>query len=328
MIRLVVALMLALLASHAAADVLRPSYLSLREIGAEKYAVLWKVPAAGDKRLALELRLPRSCKTQGEPFSGFDAGAYFERSTIACAGGLSGREVAVEGLQASATEVIARIEYRDGATQVARLTPDKPSLAVSGPQSASAVARTYLLLGMEHILTSPDHLLFVLALIFLISSRWMLVKTVTAFTLAHSLTLASATLGFFSLPQAPVEATIALSIVFLARELVDRPGEGARLAQAYPWVIAFAFGLLHGLGFAGALKEVGLPQADAPLALLAFNLGVEAGQLVFVAGTLIVLRAGKALVAHPASTVRLAAGYLIGITASFWTLDRIAAFWG
>ena len=171
-----------------------------------------------------------------------------------------------------------------------------------------------------------DHLLFVLALMLLIHDRWMLFKTITAFTLAHSITLAGAALGYFSLPQRPVEATIALSIAFVASELVKmKPGE-RRLSEAYPWMVAFAFGLLHGFGFAGALKEIGLPQIDVPLALLTFNLGVEAGQLLFVAGVLIASKALSALIAMPLARLRPAAAYMIGTLALVWFIERIAAF--
>jgi hypothetical protein len=171
-----------------------------------------------------------------------------------------------------------------------------------------------------------DHLLFVLALMLLIHDRWMLFKTITAFTLAHSITLAGAALGYFSLPQRPVEATIALSIAFVASELVKmKPGE-RRLSEAYPWMVAFAFGLLHGFGFAGALKEIGLPQVDVPLALLTFNLGVEAGQLLFVAGMLVVFKALSALIAMPWARLRPAAAYIIGTLALVWFIERIAAF--
>jgi hypothetical protein len=160
----------------------------------------------------------------------------------------------------------------------------------------------------------------------LIREPWMLVKTITAFTLAHSITLAGASLGYFSLPQKPVEAAIALSIAFVARELIRmKPGE-RRLSLAYPWVVAFSFGLLHGFGFAGALKEIGLPQGDVPLALLTFNLGVEAGQLVFVGTILLFYAAITALFAWPRARGRVAAAYVIGSVATFWLLERLASF--
>jgi hypothetical protein len=162
--------------------------------------------------------------------------------------------------------------------------------------------------------------------VLLIGDRWMLAKTITAFTLAHSITLAGATLGYFSLPQRPVEATIALSIAFIASELIkQRPGE-RRLSESYPWVLAFAFGLLHGFGFAGALRETGVPQIDVPLALLTFNFGVEAGQLLFVGAVLIGFRAVRAFVSVPLVPARLTAAYLIGVISTIWLIARLNSF--
>jgi hydrogenase/urease accessory protein HupE len=190
------------------------------------------------------------------------------------------------------------------------------------------VARTYLALGVEHILTGFDHLLFVLALLLIVKSARRIVATVTAFTVAHSLTLAAATLGFVHLPQPPVEAAIALSIAFVAAEIVHgldgRPGLTARA----PWLVAFAFGLLHGLGFAGALAEIGLPQSAIPLALLCFNLGVELGQLAFVVALLACLAlARRARIPWPRAARPLPA-YAIGALAMFWVIERVAAFAG
>jgi hypothetical protein len=170
-------------------------------------------------------------------------------------------------------------------------------------------------------------LLFVLALMLLIRDRWMLVKTITAFTIAHSVTLAGAALGYLSLPQKPVEAAIALSIAFVASELIKMQSGERRLSEDYPWIVAFAFGLLHGFGFAGALKETGLPQIDVPLALLTFNLGVEAGQLLFVTVVLTGFRAATALFTVPIPPVRLAAAYLIGTTSMVWLVARVGSFW-
>jgi hydrogenase/urease accessory protein HupE len=198
---------------------------------------------------------------------------------------------------------------------------------VTGSPSALDVARTYFVLGVDHILAGLDHLLFVFALMLLIRDPWMLVKTITAFTVAHSITLAGAALGLLSLPQKPVEAVIALSIAFVARELLSmKPGE-RRLSEAYPWVVAFAFGLLHGFGFAGALKEIGLPQTDVPLALLMFNLGVEAGQLFFVALLVVAYRALQAIAKVPLEGARAVAAYGIGVVATFWLVSRVADFW-
>jgi hydrogenase/urease accessory protein HupE len=317
----------ALAGASAFADELRPAYLAMRETGQDEFSVLWKVPALGDRRLGVYVQLPASCKTKAEPVRGFEAGAFFERWNVVCPSGLKGEVIVIDGLRNTVTDVLARIEYRGGTTQVARLNSASPVLVVAGAQTALEVARTYFLLGADHILTSLDHLLFVLALIFLISDRWKLVKTITAFTVAHSITLAGAALGYLSLPQKPVEATIALSIAFLASELIKmQPGE-KRLSEDYPWIVAFTFGLLHGFGFAGALKEIGLPQIDVPLALLTFNLGVEAGQLLFVLAIVTGLRATNSLFNVPVAPVRLTAAYVIGTTSMVWLIARGAGIW-
>ena len=245
---------------------------------------------------------------------------------MACPNGLKGQEIVIDGLRSTVTDALARIEYRDGTKQIARFTPEKPTLLVASGQLGLEVAETYFLLGVDHILTGFDHLLFVLALLLLIHDRWMLVKTVTAFTIAHSITLAGATLGYISLPQKPVEATIALSIAFVASELVKARSGERRLSEDYPWIVAFVFGLLHGFGFAGALKETGLPQTDISLALLTFNLGVEAGQLTFIAAALVVFRAASILVTVPIAPARLSAAYLIGTTSMVWLISRFSNF--
>ncbi len=310
------------MAVPADAHEIRPAYLQLDEKAPAQFSVLWKVPAAGDRRLALYVRFPAQCKTLAEPAGSMEGGAFFERWKIFCDGGLKGKSVTIDGLRTSMTDVLARISWADGTTEVARLTPQHPTLTLKGTPSALQVAWTYFVLGVEHILGGFDHLLFVMALMLLIRERWMLIKTITAFTLAHSITLAGAALGYFSLPQKPVEGTIALSIAFVASELVKmKPGE-RRLSEAYPWLVAFSFGLLHGFGFAGALMEIGLPQRDIPLALLTFNLGVEAGQLMFVGAALLIYAAAKALTDLPISKARVAAAYVIGIIATVWFIDR------
>lgn len=315
-----------IIGSSAMAHELRPAYLDMRETATNEFAVLWKVPALDDLRLGLYVRLPDVCKAKTETVRTIHDGAYFERWSVACPNGLKGQEIVIDGLRSTVTDALARIEYRDGTKQIARFTPEKPTLLVASGQSGLEVAETYFLLGVDHILTGFDHLLFVLALLLLIHDRWMLVKTVTAFTIAHSITLAGATLGYISLPQKPVEATIALSIAFVASELVKARSGERRLSEDYPWIVAFVFGLLHGFGFAGALKETGLPQTDISLALLTFNLGVEAGQLTFIAAALVVFRAASILVTVPLAPARLSAAYLIGTTSMVWLVARFSSF--
>lgn len=327
---LLVLLWLALLPSAAWSHEVRPGYLAIQETAPGRFEILWKVPAQGDKRLAIDARLPTTCVTQGTPVRALEGTAFTERWTVLCPEGLKGQVISIDGLKATMTDVLARISYLDGTVEVDRMTPAAPSITVTGAQSWVEVATTYVRLGIDHIMSGFDHLLFVLALILLIDDRWMLLKTITAFTVAHSITLAGATLGLFSLPQPPVEATIALSIVFLAVELVKAtPGE-PRLSQQAPWLVAFAFGLLHGFGFAAALMQAGLPQSDVPLALFSFNVGVEIGQLIFVAAVLLVLGAGRVLWRKriPPPVLRRIGGYGIGTAAMIWLISRLSLLVG
>ena len=313
-------------AAGAQAHEVRPAYLELRQTGAETWEVLWKVPARGDLQLAIAPEWPDNCEVEGPPRRFATGAAATERSTIRCAGGLTGREVAVSGLSATVIDVLVRLQRSEGTTQVVRLIPSAPAFVVEEAPRWMAVAATYLELGVEHILLGIDHLLFVLAMLLLVRSWGRLVATITAFTGAHSITLALATLGFVQVPPKPVEAAIALSIVFVAVEIVHgrmgRPG----LTERWPWVVAFAFGLLHGLGFASALREVGLPESAIPSALLFFNLGVELGQLAFVGVVLALLALVRSLqLSAPAWSWRLAP-YGIGAVAMYWTIERVVAF--
>jgi hydrogenase/urease accessory protein HupE len=218
-----------------------------------------------------------------------------------------------------------RAARADGTVQSARLTPDQPSFTLVAAPSWLETAKTYFLLGVEHILGGIDHLMFVLALMLLIHDRWMLVKTITAFTVAHSITLAAAALDWMQVPQAPVEAVIALSICFAAAEVVRLQHGQLDLANRAPWIMAFVFGLLHGFGFGGALKQIGLPQSDVPLALLTFNLGVEAGQLLFVGAVLAVTVAVERVLALRVPRLREVTAYAIGSVAAVWVIQRTAA---
>jgi len=301
----------------------RPAYLELRQTGAESWSVLWKVPAQGDMRLAIHPRFPGHCALTGEPVTLMSGGAYTERTAIRCQGGLAGHIVGIDGLRETMTDVLMRSVRSEGSLQVARLTPTASTVLIEAAPGGPQVARTYLALGVEHILGGIDHLLFVLGLLLLVHHRWMLVKTITAFTVAHSITLALATLGWLHVPQRPVEAVIALSILFLASELVRKQEGNAGLMQRNPWIVAFMFGLLHGVGFAGALREVGLPVGDIPLALLAFNVGVETGQLMFVGAVLLSLAALRRLIPQRPSWAHAIPAYGVGTMAAFWSIQRM-----
>ncbi len=295
-------------------------------------------PSGASRRSAARRCRSRCCCRPGAssaeaPEGRFDGTAYVAQWLATCPGGIAGGEIAIPGLEGTRTDVLVRYELEPGSGRAQRLTPDVPAFIVPQAPGLLDVARSYFGLGVDHILQGADHLLFVFALLLLIRDPWRLVAAVTAFTVAHSLTLAAASLGWLVIPGPPVEAIVALSIMFLASELLlEREGE-QRLTERYPWVVAFAFGLLHGLGFARALKEIGLPEGDVPLALLTFNLGVEAGQLLFIA---VVLVAGSLLrrldprlvdgLRRPRSVGLVSMAYLIGGVSAYWFVARVAAF--
>jgi hydrogenase/urease accessory protein HupE len=239
---------------------------------------------------------------------------------------LRGQSVRIAGLEGTMTDVLVRMEFADGSSWSKRLTPAQPAAEIPAQQSGWSVADEYLKLGVDHILLGIDHLLFVLALLLITHGGWKLVKTVTAFTVAHSITLALAALGLVHVPQAPVEAVIALSIVFVATEIL-RAREGYQgIAARAPWVVAFIFGLLHGFGFAGALAEVGLPEGHIPQALLFFNVGVELGQLLFIAAVLSFTALIRRVRFRFPHWTGLVPPYAIGSVAMFWVIQRVAAF--
>ena len=305
----------------------RPAYLELRQTASEVYDVLWKVPARGENlRLALYVRLPADARNVSEPRALFTDAAYLERWRIQRPGGLAGQDVTIEGLPATKVDTFIRVTDLEGVTQTMRATPDLPTVTIARIASRWQVAGTYLVLGIEHILLGIDHLLFVLALVLLVKGWKRLVGTITAFTVAHSITLAGATLGFVHVPGPPVEACIALSIVFVAAEIIRGRQGKPGLAERAPWVVAFIFGLLHGLGFAGALSEVGLPQHAIPLALLFFNIGVELGQLAFIAVVLAAARLVRHLRVPAPSWGWRIVPYVIGAVATFWVIERTVAF--
>jgi hydrogenase/urease accessory protein HupE len=333
--RLFFAVLAVLLAQPAISDELRPGYLEMRQSSPGAYNLLFKIPARGeDLRLAIYVKLPEGTQDIAPPRASFSDGAYVERRSIRRDGGLIGQPVAIEGLSATSTDVLVRIESLAGAIQTERLSPTKTSFIIQAVPGAGEVAATYLRLGVEHILFGFDHLLFVLALVILVRTWSRVAITVTAFTIAHSITLAAATLGFVNVPGPPVEATIALSIMLVSVEILNARRGKPSLTARLPWLVAFSFGLLHGFGFAGALAEVGLPQHAIPVALLFFNIGVEIGQLLFVATVLSLIALSRYVasqVLEPALILRtfdrldVTAAYAIGIAAAYWLVERTTA---
>jgi hydrogenase/urease accessory protein HupE len=313
------------------AHALQPGYASIEQIDATSWQIFWRKPDVAGQPMAIDLQLPPTCTPSSGPPVVRGEGAWETFWTASCDGGLLGKPLSIIGLEWTQTDVLVRFSPLDQASHSLRLTADLPEMVLPLEPAGWQVFETYTWLGFEHILEGWDHLLFLFALLVLIRDFWRLVGAVTAFTVAHSLTLAASTLGWLTLPAAPVEAVIALSIVFLASEIVASKQGSKRLSQSAPWLVTFAFGLLHGLGFAGALKEIGLPQADIPLALLAFNIGVEAGQLAFIIAAALVFQLLSALLADRRSLlnmrpVSLVLAYFIGGWSSYWLIERIASF--
>jgi len=320
---------LLVLFANATADEVRPGYLQLTQVDGEIYDVFWKVPArGGGLRLSLSVVFDKDTRQLGEPTSAFVDGAYISRWQISRSGGLAGARVEIEGLRQTGTEVLVHIAYLDGTAITHRIAPDEPVYRVEARASWWQIVTTYLVLGIEHILFGIDHLLFVFALLLLVRQLSKLVATITAFTVAHSVTLILASLGLLRLPLPPVEACIALSIAFVATEIIrERQGQPGITAR-FPWLAAFAFGLLHGLGFAAALAAIGLPQNARIPALLVFNIGVEIGQLMFVAAVLLAWRVlGRVLIRNIPHWLEPLPAYSIGALASFWVFERAAVFW-
>lgn len=309
----------------------RPAYLEIKETSPNQFGVLWRTPVLAGMRLPVVLTIPGDVTNLKEPVEQELADSLLERRWIdARASGLAGKRIEFRGLQATITDVLVRVEMLDGRTWTTIVHPSQPWFELTGAPSKFQVAGAYLRLGIEHILGGVDHLLFILALMILVKGTRRLIATVTAFTVAHSITLAGATLGFVRVPRQPIEAAIALSIVFVACEIVHAREGRLSWTERWPWIVAFTFGLLHGFGFAGALSEVGLPQTAIPVALLFFNVGVEIGQLLFIAAVLSIMALGRFLNRHasipqPAWAWRVAP-YSIGGIAAFWMVQRIAAF--
>ena len=309
------------------ADEIRPALLDIKEQATGLFAVTWKVPTRGDRVLAITPSLPDSLELLGSPTVQQVPGAQVEHSTYKNnAESLTGQLISIDGLAALQTDVLLLIQLQDGTQHSSILRPSSPQFVIPLEASKLEVAGDYWRMGTIHILEGVDHLLFVLALLLIVSNFRQLLTAVTAFTVAHSITLVLATLGVVHVPAAPTEAIIALSILFLATEIIHKYNGQISLTEKYPWVVAFAFGLFHGLGFAGALSEIGVPQNEVPLALLMFNVGVETGQLLFITVVLSLIALFKRLpFTLPQWSSRIVP-YAIGSIAAFWTIERVMSF--
>jgi hydrogenase/urease accessory protein HupE len=314
----------------ALAHEVRPAYLEINETSPGQFTVLWRTPVLSGMRLPIALKLPDDAKNLRNPSMEELADSLVERRWVSAGpNGLAGKRIEFVGLQATITDVLVRVQMLDGRKWTTVARPSQPWVAISASQTWPGVAGTYVEQGIRHILFGYDHLLFVFALILIVRNRRVLFMTITSFTIAHSITLALATLGAVHVPRPPVEAAIALSILLLACEIVRLQHGQVSLTARWPWVVAFSFGLLHGFGFASALTDIGLPHVDIPLALFSFNVGVELGQLAFIGVVFSALAAARqiklpSIIGHRALP---AATYAIGILAAFWFFERLAGFW-
>jgi hydrogenase/urease accessory protein HupE len=316
-------------ASVARAHEARPAYLEIKETAPGRFSVLWRTPVLAGMRLPVVLKLPDNARNLREPNVLELSDSFVERRWIdAGRNGLAGKRIEFTGLQLTITDVLVRVEMLDGRKWTTIAHPSQPWVEIAASQTWLGVAGTYIVQGIRHILFGADHMLFVLGLLLIVKDRWMLLKTVTAFTVAHSITLAIATLGYANAPVVPLNAAIALSILFLGPEIVRSWRGESSFTIEHPWVVAFAFGLLHGFGFASALTSAGLPRNELPLALVSFNVGVEIGQLGFILLVLALERSFRVLEVRWPRWVQALPGYTVGSLGAFWTVQRLAILFG
>ena len=317
-----------LVAGAAVAHEVRPGLLELREQSDGSYSMLWKQPSGGEVEIRIAPVFPEGCLLVTRDRQQVTPGALISRGSLRCRDGLGGKSISIAGLETTITDVVVRVHHADGRLETHMLKPASPSVALGAVTTTADLAGAYFRLGFEHILLGADHLLFVLGLLLIVADRWVLVKTITAFTVAHSITLAIATLGYASAPVVPLNLLIALSILFLGPEVVRAWRGETSFTIRHPWVVAFAFGLLHGFGFASGLTTTGLPPEEIPFALLMFNLGVEAGQLAFVLLVVALERAFRTLQIRWPRPVTLLPGYVVGSLGAYWTLQRGIVYLG
>lgn len=303
----------------------RPAYLQITENAQHRFDVLWKQPSNGTLVLRLTPKVSNGL-LNGKPSDESYANSFVVRRWNNLAftrDSFDGATVEIEGLPFTITDALVDISFTNGQEIQEVLRPAAPSLKIHLTGTGKMPVPAYLRLGVEHILTGFDHLSFVLGLMLLVRNRVTLIKTITAFTLAHSITLVAAALGYVHVSAPVIESLVALSIVFVAVELARyyRGTEG--LTVRYPWLISFTFGLLHGFAFAGSLADIGLPPHNIPFALLLFNLGVELGQLLFVGAVFALIGLLRLVPRQLPAWTRWAAPYAIGAAASYWMFERI-----
>lgn len=303
----------------------QPGTLELRQVFKDRFEVIWRAPIYYGRPHPARLELPGHWKTVVAPTVRMLSDSRVSRQVVTVGDqGVEGSILQFRGLENTITDVFVRLNRLDGTTMTAVVRPAKPYARLRGERSWHITAGEYIGLGFHHILQGVDHLLFVLGLLLIVKGRTMLLKTITAFTLAHSITLGIATLGYASVPLPPLNALIALSIMFLAPEILRSRQGKTSLTIRFPWIVAFIFGLLHGFGFASGLTVTGMPRSEIPLALLFFNIGVELGQLGFVALTLIILQSITKMEFRRPKWTEAVPGYVVGSLGTYWTLQRVS----
>jgi hydrogenase/urease accessory protein HupE len=307
----------------------QPGSLELKQLGANRYKVIWRAPIYYGRPHPARLKLPDNWQTVGEPTVRQLPDSALHRRIVTVEGAsINGSVIRFPGLEGTITDVFVRVSRLDGTTSTQVVRPGKPVAVLRGERPWYVSSLEYLAVGFHHIILGVDHLLFVLGLLIIVNGRMMLLKTITAFTVAHSITLALATLGYANVPTPPLTAAIALSILFLGPEIVRVWRGETSLTIRHPWVVAFAFGLLHGFGFASGLSVTGMPRAELAPALVFFNVGVELGQLGFVALIFIVLHSLKKIELRCPRWVEALPGYTVGIMGAYWTIQRVMIMFG
>jgi hydrogenase/urease accessory protein HupE len=320
---LLLVLVLSVFLAPASAHESQPGVLEIKQLAADRYDVTWKAPIYYGKPHPARLQLPENWKDIAPPTERrVPDSIVFHRVVEVGQKNIEGAVIRFPGLEATITDVFVRLTRLDSTTTVAVVRPTKPFVELHGERSWYATAGEYIGLGFNHILLGVDHLLFVLGLLLIVQGRMKLCKTITSFTVAHSITLAMATLGFASVPLPPLNAAVALSILFLGPEIVRSWRGQSSLTIRYPWIVAFAFGLLHGFGFASGLSTTGMPRVELPWALLSFNIGVEFGQLIFVFVALALAWSFRILEIRWPRWATALPGYTVGSLGAYWTIQR------
>jgi hydrogenase/urease accessory protein HupE len=323
---LILMCLLALFTVEATAHEVRPALLKISEVSDNKYLVHWKVPAMGGQRLAIDPEFESDFIVADDRIGGFNAGASV-RSWYISGRSLADSTIKFTNLSSTMIDVLVQVTFLDGRYHMGLVTPSNPAFHIPARDDHPTVFGNYVVLGIEHILSGWDHLLFVLGMTLLVSNYRRLLKAITGFTFAHSITLALAALDIIYVPSPPVEATIALSILFLAVEVARyHETKVETLAVRSPWSISVAFGLVHGLGFAGALSEYGLPAYARITSLMAFNVGVECGQVMFIAVIVAISALASGLRVPHRPALRMATNWFVGICGSFWLVERLYSF--